>query len=137
MKSISLFATAALSFVLVACGGPLRYEVVSNAKAPGADATIVADVKPEQHATALEIEVKNLAPPDRVAEGATDYIVWQRSSSSVPWSRVGGLVYDPGARSGQFQGSVPETAFDLQVTAEKAVDVASPSPDAVLSKHVN
>lgn len=137
MKTSSLLASILLFAALTGCGGPLRYEIPSNAKAPGADAVIVADVKTEQHQTSLEIEVKNLAPPDRVASGATDFVVWQRASSSVPWSRVGGLNYDAEARSGNFQGSVPETAFDLQVTAEKALNVASPSPDAVLAQRVN
>lgn len=137
MKTTSLLGSLLLLLSLVGCGGPLRYEIGSNAKAPGADAVIVADVKAEQNQTTLDIEVKNLAPPGRVAAGAMVFVVWQRASSQVPWTRIGGLNYEEDSRDGTFHGSVPETAFDLQVTAEKALDVASPSPDAVLSQRVN
>lgn len=125
-----------LALLLTACGGPMRYELGSTAKAPGADAVLVADIKAEQNATRLTIEIKNLAPPDRVAAGAAHYVVWQRKGAQVAWARVGGLEYDPDAREGSFEGSVPEAAFDLQVTAEKELSTASPSPDAVLSQRV-
>ena len=71
MRSLVLF----LSLAAAACGGPLKYEVPSSARAPGADAKIVAKVQKEQGLTQLEIEAVNLPPPARVSEGATGMFV--------------------------------------------------------------
>ena len=121
---------------LAACGGPLKYQVASSPKAPGADANIVADVREDQNQTGLEIEIKNLAPAGRVAEGATDYVAWYRKGSDTQWSRIGGVAYDTESREGKLSGTVPEKAFDLEITAEKAESPASPSPDVVFSQRV-
>lgn len=125
-----------LPLVLAACGGPLKYQVPSTARAPGADAKIVADVSADQGQTRLELEVANLAPPARVTAKATTYVVWYRKNSTTTWSRVGGLKYDEGDRAGKIAGSVPEVAFDLSVTAEENDSPASPSPDVILAQRV-
>jgi len=125
-----------LPLVLAACGGPLKYNVPSTARAPGADAKIIADVAADQGQTRLELEVANLAPPARVSEQATTYIAWYRKDSGATWSRVGGLKYDEGDREGKLAGSVPEVAFDLSVTAERTDSPASPSPDVILAQRV-
>lgn len=125
------------ALLLVACGGPLKYELASTPKAPGADGKLVAHVHNDQHNTEFEIEVKNLPPPDRVSEGATDYVAWHRKNSSAIWARLGSLKYDPSDRDGEMKGSVPETSFDFQITAEKAALAASPSSDVVFSQHVS
>lgn len=127
----------ALAFTVTACGGPLKYKAISSAKAPGADATIIADVKKDQGLTQLEIDVLNLAPPDRVAAGAATYVVWQRRNSDVAWSRLGAVRYDGSDRKGTWTGSVPETGFDLAISAEKDVSVASPSGETVFAQRVN
>lgn len=130
-------SVASLAFACtVACGGPLKYQVASGDKAKGADAAIVADVKSAEHQTVLEIKVKNLAPPGRITEGATQFTVWGRKSSSSPWARIGNLTYDEGARDGKFNGTYPEIEFDLEISVEKEGDPASPSSDIVFSQHI-
>ena len=126
----------ALLFVLVACGGPLKYRVASSGKAPGSDATIKADVSKDQHLTKLTIEALNLPPPDRVTVGTRIFIIWTRKNTEAQWARVGNLKYDAAARTGLFDGTVPEVDFDLQVTVEKDDGAASPSTDMVFSQHV-
>jgi hypothetical protein len=125
-----------LALLSFACGGPLKYQIASTPKAPGADAHLVATVNESQHQTTFELEVKNLPPPDRVAEGATDYVAWSRKNSSATWARLGSLKYESGDRGGSMSGSVPETAFDFQMSAEKAALAASPSTDVVFSQRV-
>ena len=122
--------------LLAACGGPLKYSVPSTARAPGADAKVVAAVSSDQGQTRLDIDVTNLPPPGRVSEKATTYIAWYRKNSSATWSRVGGLKYDDGDREGKLSGSVPEVAFDLSVTAEETEGPASPSPDVIMAQRV-
>ncbi len=135
MNRLQTILAGAVLF-LAACGGPLKYTVPSP-KALGADAKIVADVKADQHQTLLEIKALNLAPADRVAAGTQHYVLWQRKDANSQWTRVGTLVYDDKDREGKFEGSVPETAFDLSITAEKDAGAAAPSAEVVFSQHVN
>jgi hypothetical protein len=126
-----------LPLLIAACGGPLKYQVPSTARAPGADAKIVAAVSTDQGQTGLQIDVTNLPPPGRVSEAATSYIAWYRKDSSATWSRVGGLKYNDSDREGKLNGSVPEVAFDLTVTAEALETPVSPSPDVIISQRIS
>ncbi|MCL2726612.1 MAG: hypothetical protein FWD69_19505 [Polyangiaceae bacterium] len=122
---------------LAACGGPLKYEIQGSSRAPGADARIVADVQKDHGQTRLQINASNLAPPDRVSEGSKVYVIFQRKDSGRQWTRVGGLDFNESSRVGRFTGTVPETGFDLAISAEKDPTVASPSADVVFSQRVN
>lgn len=126
-----------LTVCLAACGGPLKYTVQSTAKAPGADAQVVADVKKDQSVTLLEVTVTNLAPPDRVTAGAKHFAIWWRKNDGATWSRVGNLKYSEGDHKGQLTGSVPEISFDLEASAEGSEEPASPSSDVVFAQRVN
>jgi hypothetical protein len=133
MKSAYLFG---FSLCLAACGGPLKYQVPSSARAPGADAKIVADVARDQGQTQLSLDITNLPPPERIVDKGKAYLAWYRKDSSTTWSRIGGLKYDEGDRHGKLSGSVPEVAFDLSVTAEAGESPASPSPDVIVSQRI-
>lgn len=115
----------------VACGGPLRYQTASTGKAPGADAEIEADVSEQQGQTRLSVSIKNLPPPDRVAPDSQHYVAWYRASSRGIWQRVAALAYEAETREASLIGSVPEKQFEFEITAEPAIDVASPSPNVV------
>ena len=122
---------------MAGCAGSLHYATPSTARAPGADAKILADVKKDQNETLLEISITNLAPPGRVAEGALHFVAWQRHNGATPWARVAAVKYDDGSRKGELSASVPVLSFDFEVSAEKEADAASPSPDVVLEQHIN
>lgn len=122
--------------ILTACAGPLKYDIVSTPKAPGADAHIVADVNEAQHQTQLELTVENLAPPDRVASLATTYVVWYRADAGKQWARVAGLSYDAATRSGELKGSVPEVKFEVEISAEASIEAVSPSPNIVFAQAI-
>ncbi len=121
---------------LSACGGPLTYKVPSSAKAPGADATIIADIQKEQNTTMLQVDVVNLAPAARIVPGATQYIVWFRKSPAQLWQRVGLLKYDESSRKASLKGSAPETFFELEISVEKELEPASPSVDIIITQAV-
>jgi hypothetical protein len=126
------------ALALVACGGPLRYELHGSPKTPEADAQIVADVNEETNTSTLEIHIEHLAPPARVQEGSNNYVVWYRKGSDGGWVRVGTLKYDEGDRLGEIAGvSVPLTTFELAITVEEAEAPESPSPHIIFSQTVS
>jgi hypothetical protein len=132
-NSLGLKVVAAL---LMACGGPLKYDAISSPRAPGADASITADVRKDQHQTELRLEIENLPPAERVDADSQHYVAWYRRDAKETWTRIAGLDYEADSREATLQTAVPETQFDLWVTAEKDLDVASPSPNVVFTQRV-
>jgi hypothetical protein len=136
------FVPAALAFALalgtVAVGGcALNYTVAATPAAVGADAKITADVVKDQGITKVTIQIENLAPAERVAAGSTSFVVWARREGGA-WLRVGALKYDEGARRAVAeQWTVPETTFELQVTAEAGPMPEAPSTTVVVTQKVN
>src|SRR5688572_14318031 len=119
-----------------ACGGPLKYQVPSNASAPGADASIEALVNEDQNQTQLDVEITNLPPPDRVEASSQHYVAWYRRDSNVTWTRVAALAYEPDSREAKLVGSVPEKRFELTITAEPDAAAVSPSPSVVFAQAI-
>jgi hypothetical protein len=63
-------------------------------------------------------------------------IATTKSSAASTWYRAGSLALRDGGRTGYAELTVPESAFDLAITAETDVNVGAPSRKAVLEKHV-
>lgn len=130
-----LLAVSGMGATQLGCG-TLKYNVPSSSVAPGADATVTAEVRKKQNQTLLEVEAINLVPPSRVEPDGMQYIAWYRRDASGPWNRIGALDYDEDARKAILAGSVPETAFDLQISVEPGEPPASPSPKVLFSQRV-
>lgn len=125
------------SALLAACGGPLRYAPKGTPKAPETDAHLIAAVDEKANITHITITAEHLAPPGRLQDGGTTYVVWTRKDDSSAWQRVGALEYDEGDRKANLsEASVPFTTFDLVVSIEKQAAPASPSADIVLQQRV-
>ncbi len=136
-SSIKITAALVCATLIVGCGGPLKYTLRGSDNATGADAQVVAKVNKGEGNTRLDIHATNLPPADRLRPGSTAFVVWQRKNQGVNWSRVGTLNYDPASREGTLREvSVPETAFDLQVTPENEAAPGSPSNQPVFSQRV-
>jgi hypothetical protein len=136
MKLSNWIGASMVAGMLAACGGPLKYEAISSPRAPGADASITADVRKDEHQTELKLEIENLPPADRVDPGSAHYVVWYRRDADQAWKRIAGLDYEVDSREARLQTAVPETAFDLWVTTEHELDAVSPSPNVVFQQHV-
>ena len=129
--------TLVLGAALVACGGPLHYAPKGTPRAPEADATITADVNAASSITRLVITTEHLAPPGRLQEGGSTYVVWARKADGAAWQRVGAIKYDEGSRKGELsEASVPLTAFELIISIEKQPAPDAPSGDVVISQKI-
>jgi hypothetical protein len=130
-------ACSVLLLVLAACGGPLKYQLRGTQISPGADATVVAKVDDGLGKTELEIDAKNLAPPDRLLDDGKVFVVWARKDEKAQWSRLGALETEDEGRSGKGRFTTSETAFDLVISAEKDAQAASPSGKTVFEQRVS
>ena len=131
-----LVNAALLLVLLSACGGALKYNLKGTQLSPGSDAKLVANVDEGRNVTQLDLRATNLTPADRILEGGTTYVVWQRRDSNTPWARLGALELVDEGRAGAAILSVAETAFDLLVSVEQAPTVASPSGKIVFEQRI-
>jgi hypothetical protein len=131
-----LTQTCLLVLALSACGGALKYDLRGTQLSPSSDAKLVAEVDESRNLTELELKASNLTPPDRLIDGGTTYVAWQRRDSDTPWSRLGALELSDEGRTGVARLSVAEVAFDLLVSAEQDATVASPSGKTVFEQRV-
>jgi hypothetical protein len=134
MRKLMYFS--AVAALLGACGGSLEYEAVSSPMAPGAEASIEADVHEDQRQTVLEIEIEHLPPAERVHAESAHYVAWYRRDRGEQWTRLAGLRYEEDEREATLRASVPETKFDLWVTTEQDLEAVSPSPNLVFEQRV-
>ena len=137
----SLKQLAALSLVagslLAGCGGTLKFAPHGTPKAPDAEAKISADVNQSTAIMRLTISTEHLAPPDRLADGGTTFVVWAKKDDGKEWQRVGALKYDAAKRVGDLEdASVPLTVFDLAITVETQPAPPSPSPTIVIFQKI-
>lgn len=131
-RTLSLFALLA-ALTLSACG-PTSYVVQGQQPFIGADATV--EIDEEGGAYVVEIEVRNLVPPARVAEGLTQYVVWFVPQGGTP-VRAANLVYDEADREGTARATSPDARFTVIVTAEATGTPTVPSTSVVLTQAVD
>lgn len=123
-------------FTFTACG-PTKYLVQSTPLATGADADILAEGVQDQGFVRLTVNARNLPPPDRIKEGLTHFVVWQRKDNDASWARVAALQYDEGSREAKLsEATVSQLEFDVIITAEGAADVDVPSENLIFSQHI-
>ena len=88
----ALVLSMALALPLAACGGPAPIQMLTAPQTPAAQGTVVA--RPAENGNVrLTVEVKHLAPPERVSPTAKVYVVWVQPQSGPPQT-VGAVRVD-------------------------------------------
>lgn len=86
--------------------------------------------------TKMTVRVKHMSPPQKIATGATKYVVWIQPEGSMLVQNVGALKID-NEREGLFSTSVPYKTFKLMVTPEVSAMVDAPTSPAVMEQRVS
>jgi len=92
-----------------------------------------------QGRTNMEIQVRYLAKPGQITQGATTYVVWVRPVSAtglVAPQNIGAFQVDDDL-SGELRTSTPLRHFNLFITAEPSEEVTVPTGNEVLSTQVS
>jgi hypothetical protein len=82
----------------------------------------------------LKVEVKHMAPAERVFEGSSVYVVWVKTQDGG-FQNVGALKVDKDL-NGELTTQTPFSRFELIVTAEKSIDTTTPSAHRVMDARV-
>jgi hypothetical protein len=118
---------------LAACGSN-EFVVTGTERAAGADGTITVE-ELEGGNVLVNVNFENLPPPDRLGQGLTTYVVWFKPASAGP-AMAGALAYDADNRTGAMQATSPHATLEVIVSAEKALNAASPSEFIVAKRAV-
>lgn len=123
------------SMIACASTSPKPFQFGPSTVTPAATGEVTAAMGPNGNTT-LAIDVKHLAPPDRVTPGATVYVVW--ATELAPGTGVhnlGALRVDANL-DGKLDSLTALGAFDLTITPEATQGVDTPSGKAVLSVRI-
>lgn len=137
MKKRHWSAMAAVGLMMGAAGCAADTRTVrmsSSDDTPAAQGTVKASPTKNDN-TMLEVEVRHLAPPGRVAPGATTYVVWVRAAGQDTPQNLGALRVDKDLR-GSLQSVTPLRSFDVFITAEPSPTTMAPTSDHLLAASI-
>ncbi len=120
--------------LVLGCTPTQQYSVQGAERAAGADAHIEIE-RQETGNWLVTVEVENLLPPARMAEGLTTYSVWFQASGDQA-RRAGNLAYDADDRAGQMTATTSRQNFQIILTGEADPDAGSPSDHVVFRQNV-
>jgi hypothetical protein len=128
---LSMLLAAALG--LVGCG-PAPIELISSPAVPGATGEITTSDEGDNGNLKLKVEVKHLAPPEKVERGSRVYVVWVEREGATP-QNMGALRVDKDL-TGSLDTVTPFHRFNLVITAEEDPATVLPKGPRVLSAAV-
>jgi hypothetical protein len=116
--------------------GPSEVRFSRSLIVPAADG--MAEVRRDENGNAqIDIKVDHLAPPERIAPGATSYVVWVKPMrGDMKFQNLGALRVDPNL-SGELRAITSLRHFQLIITPEAAVMVQVPSGPVVLEAEIS
>ena len=133
---VALFTCSAALFS--ACSTAPLHLAASN-KVPAAEGTVKVGETANDN-TSIALNVKHMAPPQRVITDATTYVVWLRPSAAVrsPSGTDTKLAQNLGALrvdnnlNGSLDGVTPFRDFEIFITAEQSPTVTTPTGEPLL-----
>jgi hypothetical protein len=133
IRVMALASLGLLAFSQAGCATPKQTMESSVANTSG-EGTVEAKAGPNDN-TQIEVRVKHLSPPARVASDASVYVVWiqPRNAEIRMWARsrsTRDLV-------GKLNTTTPHRTFTITVTPEPSARMAAPTHGAVFTAEVN
>lgn len=110
---------------------PRSIRMTTSSAIPAAQGTVTASSSANGN-TALRIEVHHLAPPERVASGATTYVVWAQARDVGTSQNLGALRVGSDLR-GELNTVTPLQSFTMFITAEPSPTTSMPSSSQLLT----
>jgi hypothetical protein len=134
---VATVALVALAFT-PACGlfgsSSPKQTMLTSAENTSGEGTVQAKAADNGN-TALEVRVKHLSSPSKVADDASVYVVWvQPRNGDI--QNVGALEVDKDL-VGKLDTTTPHKAFTVTVTPEPSARMAAPTHKAVFTSEVN
>jgi hypothetical protein len=131
---MALASVGLLAFSQAWCAGAPKQTMESSAANTSGEGTVQAKAGPNDN-TQIEVRVKHLSPPARVASDASVYVVWiQPRNAEI--QNVGALKVDADL-VGKLDTTTPHRTFTLTVTPEPSARMAAPTHAPVFTSEIN
>ena len=117
--------------MLSGCNRPQT--MVSGPGVPASQGTVKAS-KNDNGNTKIEVHVKHLAPPAKVAPDSSVYVVWLQPRDGAKLN-IGALVLNRDLE-GKLETTTPHRRFQISVTPEPGGHVEAPSHEPVFTTDV-
>lgn len=132
MKTLSLVAAALFA---AACSHMNAQAVKLKPETDGAASIAKGEVRTidaSNDNTRVWVKIEHLAPPEKVADGATTYVVWAQPNGGETAQNIGALQVDDKLQ-GSLMTLVPYDNFRLFITPEPSAQVTEPSGEEILA----
>lgn len=126
---------AGLTAVLLLASCATSYEMARAEIVPAAEGSIEAKVGDNQNVT-LQIVVDSLAPPERIAPGATVYVVWVTPAAEGSVAQNVGALRLDAKKKGKVGTVTPHKDFTVTITPEPSPTAPEPTGPAVLERRI-
>lgn len=132
---VALLGTLAFSQGCGLFGGSApKQTMLTSAENTSGEGTVQAKAADNGN-TALEVRVKHLSSPSKVADDASVYVVWIKPRNGE-LQNVGALEVDKDL-VGKLDTTTPHRAFTVTVTPEPSARMAAPTHKPVFTSEVN
>lgn len=115
------------------CAG--KETLAASAGLPAAEGTLRCS-KAANDNTAIDLQVKHLANPDRLSPPAAVYVVWTKADKDAEPQNIGALEVDSNL-TGRLKTVSSLRRFELFVTGEATGQAPSPSGEPLLWANCN
>ncbi|MBL8950410.1 MAG: hypothetical protein JNK82_06515 [Myxococcaceae bacterium] len=134
LKSLSLVAAALLAGGCIHGMDEVKL-TTSTEGIPAAQGNVRTMGAPNDNVRVI-VKVKHLAPADRVASGATTYVVWAQPTGSDKVQNLGALSVDK-KLNGSLMTVLPYESFKVFITAEPGANITEPTGDMLMTAMVD
>jgi hypothetical protein len=137
MFALSKTSEATLALLILAamtaCGTSRKNNSAMEAspRVPAAEA-IVKTKDAGNNNTEINLEVRHLAPVQRIAPDASTYVVWVQPTDGSPAQNVGAIAVDEDLK-GHLRTVTPYKAMRIFITPEQLATASYPKGEQVLS----
>ncbi len=129
MKTTHIVAIGLLLLTTYACTPKMTF--VTSSIVPSATGTV--KVKKDKNKNyIINVNVLNLAEPDKLSPSKNTYLVWMRSNENSA-KKLGQLAPSGKALKGSLSATAVEKPDDIFITAEDDADINYPKGDVVLT----
>jgi hypothetical protein len=111
--------------------GSERVPLQTSSNVPSATGDVKAKVEKDGNMK-ISVAVDHMAPPQKVSQGATTYVVWAQPITGGPAQNLGSLKINSSERSAKLDTMTSARDMKILVTPEPSPAVTKPSASPVL-----
>ena len=124
LLSVALFGAVGVA----ACAHDVPLQ--TSGRIPAAEGELKVSKAPNDN-TKVKLEVDHLAIPEKMAPGASTYVVWIQSAQGGAVQNAGALQLDD-KHKGKLETITPHKEFQVFITAEPIPTVSTPTSERLM-----